>query len=115
MSENSVFQQQQQQLRQQQRQSPPPSINTSSTLSFIPNALFSPLSPTAPTSPSSPGSASSGNGTALTAVDETFDRGGAASSMPSFFMPTGLSLHNAFEGARRRSMSYGSTNATSLK
>ncbi|KAI7872027.1 hypothetical protein BDF14DRAFT_1877842 [Spinellus fusiger] len=27
----------------------------------------------------------------------------------SFFMPTALSIHNAFEGARRRSMSYGST------
>ncbi|KAL0090971.1 hypothetical protein J3Q64DRAFT_1632397 [Phycomyces blakesleeanus] len=27
----------------------------------------------------------------------------------NFFMPTALSLHNAFEGARRRSMSYGST------
>jgi hypothetical protein len=34
-----------------------------------------------------------------------------SSSVPnnsSFFMPTGLSLQNAFEGARRRSMSYGS-------
>ncbi|KAI8981088.1 hypothetical protein BDB01DRAFT_761950 [Pilobolus umbonatus] len=26
-----------------------------------------------------------------------------------FFMPTALSIQNAFEGARRRSMSYGST------
>lgn len=35
-----------------------------------------------------------------------------SSSMPntsSFFMPTALSLQNAFEGARRRSMSYGSS------
>ena len=31
-----------------------------------------------------------------------------SSAPSSFFMPTGLSLHNAFEGARRRSMSYGS-------
>ncbi|KAI8636496.1 hypothetical protein BD408DRAFT_426041 [Parasitella parasitica] len=33
-----------------------------------------------------------------------------SSSVPnSFFMPTALSLQNAFEGARRRSMSYGSS------
>ncbi|KAI8326815.1 hypothetical protein BD560DRAFT_490055 [Blakeslea trispora] len=34
-----------------------------------------------------------------------------SSSAPSntFFMPTALSLQNAFEGARRRSMSYGSS------
>ncbi|KAI8377695.1 uncharacterized protein BYT42DRAFT_571258 [Radiomyces spectabilis] len=33
-----------------------------------------------------------------------------STSMPTnFFMPTALSLQNAFEGARRRSMSYGSS------
>ncbi|KAG2204833.1 hypothetical protein INT47_004108 [Mucor saturninus] len=35
-----------------------------------------------------------------------------SSSVPTnngFFMPTALSLQNAFEGARRRSMSYGSS------
>ncbi|CEP07353.1 hypothetical protein [Parasitella parasitica] len=33
-----------------------------------------------------------------------------SSSVPNgFFMPTALSLQNAFEGARRRSMSYGSS------
>ncbi|KAI9487966.1 hypothetical protein BDB00DRAFT_773460 [Zychaea mexicana] len=48
---------------------------------------------------------SSSNATANGTVD-------MASSMPSYFMPTGLSLQHAFEGARRRSMSYGSTNAS---
>ncbi|KAI9257638.1 hypothetical protein BY458DRAFT_518792 [Sporodiniella umbellata] len=32
-----------------------------------------------------------------------------STSMPSLFMPTGLSLQNAFEGARRRSMSHNPT------
>ncbi|GAA5805273.1 hypothetical protein HPULCUR_010788 [Helicostylum pulchrum] len=35
-----------------------------------------------------------------------------SSSVPTnngFFMPTALSLQNAFEGARRRSLSYGSS------
>ncbi|ORZ20244.1 hypothetical protein BCR42DRAFT_408319 [Absidia repens] len=34
-------------------------------------------------------------------------------SSPPLWMPTGISIQNAFEGARRRSMSYGSSNSGS--
>ncbi|KAI9276763.1 hypothetical protein BDA99DRAFT_430235 [Phascolomyces articulosus] len=84
MSETNALQLQQQQQQQQQQKKQPPFINTSS-LSFISTGLLSPTQ-------QSPAN-----------ID-------MSSSMPSYFMPTGLSLQNAFEGARRRSMSYGSTN-----
>ncbi|ORY96532.1 hypothetical protein BCR43DRAFT_491860 [Syncephalastrum racemosum] len=107
------------------KQQPPPAINThthSSSLSIT--GLLSPRSP-----PPHPGSPSSSSGSPTGMLDSRLfgtsagsSTGGdmmapssaedmtnqQASSMPSFFMPTGLSLHNAFEGARRRSMSYGS-------
>ncbi|KAI8149670.1 hypothetical protein BJV82DRAFT_588858 [Fennellomyces sp. T-0311] len=94
MSETNAFQQQQQHKKQ------PPLINTTS-LSFIPTGLLSPTQQ----SPGSSSQASSPSSNAAGGVD-------MASSMPSYFMPTGLSLQHAFEGARRRSMSYGSTNAS---
>ncbi|ORZ15108.1 hypothetical protein BCR42DRAFT_416423 [Absidia repens] len=54
------------------------------------------VSPTSSSMASSPGS--SGN-----------DMPQQLSSSPPLWMPTGISIQNAFEGARRRSMSYGST------
>ncbi|CDS09762.1 hypothetical protein LRAMOSA02439 [Lichtheimia ramosa] len=79
-----------------QQKRPPPLINTSS-LSFISTGLLSPTQ-------ASPGTSSQAS--SPTSADI---RGDMSSSMPSYFMPTGLSLQYAFEGARRRSMSYGST------
>ncbi|CDH55537.1 hypothetical protein RO3G_09661 [Lichtheimia corymbifera JMRC:FSU:9682] len=79
-----------------QQKRTPPLINTSS-LSFISTGLLSPTQ-------ASPGTSSQAS--SPTSADL---RGDMSSSMPSYFMPTGLSLQYAFEGARRRSMSYGST------
>ena len=109
MSEsNAVLQQQQnqQQQHQQQRQQKkqPPFINTNS-LGFISTGLLSPTQQ----SPSSSSQASSPSSTNAIGNGANIDM---SSSMPSYFMPTGLTLQHAFEGARRRSMSYGSTNAS---
>ncbi|KAI9323590.1 hypothetical protein BX666DRAFT_1888334 [Dichotomocladium elegans] len=82
----------QQQQRPDKRR--PSFINTSSLL-FIPAGLLSPTHTFSSTQTSSPTSADA-------------SRPDIASSVPNYFMPTGLSLQYAFEGARRRSMSYGS-------
>ncbi|KAI8083256.1 uncharacterized protein B0P05DRAFT_49135 [Gilbertella persicaria] len=42
-------------------------------------------------------------------MEDTSDLSSSAPNTSTFFMPTALSLQNAFEGARRRSMSYGSS------
>ncbi|ORX60445.1 hypothetical protein DM01DRAFT_1332598 [Hesseltinella vesiculosa] len=81
------------------RQQPPPppsdapstaqSLPGLSTLSFFPPTLRSP--------PSSP-------------TDHAISPLAVQRESAPFFLPTGLSIQDAFEGARRRSMSSGSTN-----
>ncbi|KAI7850992.1 hypothetical protein BDC45DRAFT_487059 [Circinella umbellata] len=101
MSEsNAVLQQQ----NQQQQKKQPPFINTNS-LGFISTGLLSPTQQ----SPSSSSQASSPSSTNAIGNSANIEM---SSSIPSYFMPTGLTLQHAFEGARRRSMSYGSTNAS---
>ncbi|KAI9301437.1 hypothetical protein BJ944DRAFT_271508 [Cunninghamella echinulata] len=70
--------------------------NSSRRPQSVPSIYTSPLIVINPSSNSPP--------TSPTGSDVHSDLG----SSPPFFMPTGLSLHNAFEGARKRSMSYGS-------
>ncbi|CAO3627596.1 unnamed protein product [Cunninghamella blakesleeana] len=66
----------------------------------VPSIYTSPLIILNPPSPTSPSYSSS----SIASSPTNSDFGGTS----PFFMPTGLSLHNAFEGARKRSMSYGS-------
>ncbi|KAI8097027.1 uncharacterized protein BX664DRAFT_383380 [Halteromyces radiatus] len=68
--------------------------------SSLPSIYTTPLTFNhAPVSPSSSSMASS----------PTNDIPQELSSSPPLWMPTGISIQNAFEGARRRSMSYGSS------
>lgn len=86
-----------QQQQQQQNDQRLPFINTSSFSGFL--------------SSSSP-QASSPSDSVSTMDSGNFGLRDMSSSVPTssgFFMPTALSLQNAFEGARRRSMSYGSS------
>ncbi|KAG1140985.1 hypothetical protein G6F37_012890 [Rhizopus arrhizus] len=66
-----------------------PFVNTSSIAGSLSGFLTSPIQETSPTN-----------------INDMRD---LSTSMPSLFMPTALSIQNAFEGARRRSMSYNST------
>ncbi|KAG1441139.1 hypothetical protein G6F56_011617 [Rhizopus delemar] len=65
-----------------------PFINTNSIAGSLSGLLTSPTQETSPN------------------INDTRD---LSTSMPSLFMPTALSIQNAFEGARRRSMSHNST------
>ncbi|KAI8979217.1 hypothetical protein BDF20DRAFT_868283 [Mycotypha africana] len=81
-----------------------PMLNTSS----LPRGLFTTLSPTSATS--SLGSPTADSATMMDGRKQ--QQRELSSSVPvtnSFFMPTALSIQNAFEGARRRSMSSGSS------
>ena len=71
-----------------------PFINTSSFSGFL--------------SSSSP-QASSPSDSIMTMDSGVRDLSSSVPTNSGFFMPTALSLQNAFEGARRRSMSYGSS------
>jgi hypothetical protein len=74
-------------------------------LPFINTSFSNFLSSSSPTQSSSPSDS-------IMTTDSTNNTHDLSSSVPttnSFFMPTALSLQNAFEGARRRSMSYGSS------
>ncbi|KAG2228257.1 hypothetical protein INT45_011049 [Circinella minor] len=104
MSESNAVLQQQNQQHQQQQKKQPPFINTNS-LGFISTGILSPTQQ----SPSSSSQASSPSSTNAIGNSANIEM---SSSIPSYFMPTGLTLQHAFEGARRRSMSYGSTNAS---
>lgn len=86
----------------QQQNQTLPFINTSSfSRGFLGGSSASPQA----TSPSD--SITTMDSTGPSSLSQVND---LSSSVPnSFFMPTALSLQNAFEGARRRSMSYGSS------
>lgn len=86
-------------------QSSLPFLSTS-PLSFMPSGFLSGSSSAATSPTTANGDNHSMNGSFTMDNNNTL-----SSSVPTnaFFMPTALSIQNAFEGARRRSMSYGSS------